>query len=81
MAARKLRGTDIKCIRSYMVDFFRIDTEHEGHCVIKDFVVDEELDEAYADIKTKNGWYSACLRFEQRFGRNIIPTDFSFSKY
>lgn len=81
MAVLTLRGSEQKCIRKYIIEFFRMDTKYRGHCILKDFVIDQENNEAYADIKTRDGWYTACLKFEAKFGSNIFPIEFALSKY
>lgn len=78
--ATKLLKVDINYIKQLILDFFEMDINPSGNPRVKDFIVDEEYSEAYADIKTRNGWYSAYLGFEQK-SHNIFPTEIAFSKY
>lgn len=81
MAVRKLTETDVSCIRDYIVCFFRMDTGYEGYCALRDLSVDEEYDEAFADVQTPNGWYSTYLKYEKRIGLDVLPVDFGLSNY
>lgn len=78
---RELDSENKKRIKQYIVDFFKVDIGCAYSCRINDLVIDEEYDEAYADIHSGGVWYSAYLQFEKRSNLNIIPTNFILNEY